>query len=116
LKNIQKKASTIQHESISQTNTFYFKDCLYKILLNTSRFLLFNRQKEKTIMAIEILLLTTILIILAVLALSIRLLVSKKAEFRGGSCANITPELREQGITCACDGDDNCAYEKEKVQ
>jgi hypothetical protein len=67
-------------------------------------------------MAIEILLLTTILIILAVLALSIRLLVSKKAEFRGGSCANITPELREQGVTCACEGDDDCAYETEEYK
>jgi hypothetical protein len=42
-------------------------------------------------------------------ALSIRLLFKKKGEFRGGSCSNITPELRDKGISCGCGDEDACA-------
>lgn len=67
-------------------------------------------------MSIQILLLTIILIIIALLGLSVRLFFSKNAEFRGGSCANITPELRDQGISCACGGVDDCVNDKEEIE
>ncbi len=63
--------------------------------------------------ALHIILISTILVIFAMLALSIRLLVSKKGEFRGGSCTNITPELKEKGISCACGNEESCDYESE---
>lgn len=54
---------------------------------------------------------SVIVVLFALLALSIRLLVSKRGEFRGGSCTNITPELKDKGISCACGDEDSCNYE-----
>ncbi len=51
---------------------------------------------------IELLIITIVLVLLAVLALSVRLLFSKKGEFRGGSCRNHPDELKNQGIGCGC--------------
>jgi len=53
---------------------------------------------------IKVLILAVILMILAFVALSIRLLLDKKAEFRGGSCSASSPELEKQGFTCGCGG------------
>jgi hypothetical protein len=66
--------------------------------------------------ALHIILISIILVIFAMLALSIRLLVSKKGEFRGGSCTNVTPELKDKGIGCACGSDESCGYENEPKQ
>jgi len=57
---------------------------------------------------IELLILTLILVVIAVLALSVRLLFTKKGEFRGGSCRNQPDSLKEQGIGCGCGGN-SCA-------
>jgi hypothetical protein len=57
---------------------------------------------------LHIILISTILVLISLIGLSIRLLISKKGEFRGGSCTNITPELKEKGISCACGDEDNC--------
>ena len=54
---------------------------------------------------------SVIVVLFALLALSIRLLVSKRGEFRGGSCTNITPELKDKGISCACGDEDSCNYD-----
>lgn len=51
---------------------------------------------------IELLLLTLILVLIAVLALSVRLLFTKKGEFRGGSCRNHPDDLKNQGVSCGC--------------
>jgi hypothetical protein len=58
---------------------------------------------------VNILLAAIIIMLLAIGGLSIRLLFKKKGEFHGGSCANITPELREKGISCACGDEDECS-------
>lgn len=53
---------------------------------------------------LTVLILSTILLILALLALSVRMLFNKKAEFRGGSCSAASPEINERGISCGCGG------------
>ena len=63
--------------------------------------------------ALHIILASVILVLIAFLGLSIRLLITKKGEFRGGSCTNITPELKDKGISCACGSEDNCEYGEE---
>ena len=60
---------------------------------------------------LHIILISTIIVLISLLGLSIRLLISKKGEFRGGSCTNITPELKEKGISCACGDEDHCDHE-----
>ncbi len=51
---------------------------------------------------IELLILTIILVLIAVLALSVRLIFTKKGEFHGGSCQNHNNNLKDQGIGCGC--------------
>jgi len=57
---------------------------------------------------LELLILTLGLVLFAVLALSVRLLFSKKGEFRGGSCSNQPDSLKEKGFGCGCGGN-SCA-------
>jgi hypothetical protein len=58
---------------------------------------------------LKILAAAVVIMVIALAGLSIRLLFKKKGEFRGGSCSNITPELREKGISCGCGDEDACA-------
>ena len=58
---------------------------------------------------LKILLSAIVIMLLALGGLSIRLLFKRKGEFHGGSCTNITPELREKGISCACGDEDECS-------
>ena len=51
---------------------------------------------------IKVLILSGILVFLALLGLSIRLLFDKKAEFKCGSCISSSRELQDQGISCGC--------------
>jgi len=60
---------------------------------------------------LKILLITIILVGLAFLGLAIRLLIDRKAEFRGGSCQATTDGLNDKGITCGCGGG-SCDTEK----
>ena len=60
---------------------------------------------------LKILLITFILVGLAFLGLAIRLLIDRKAEFRGGSCQASPPGLKDKGITCGCGGG-NCNTDK----
>lgn len=53
---------------------------------------------------IKVLILAIILMIIAFAGLSIKLLIDRKAEFRGGSCSASSPELEKQGISCGCGG------------
>ena len=57
---------------------------------------------------IEFLILTIILILITVLVLSVRLIFTKKGEFRGGSCSTQL-ELKKHGISCVCGHDDSCS-------
>ena len=56
----------------------------------------------------ELLLITIILISIAVLGLSVRLIFTKKGTFRGGSCKNQTDKLKNHGINCGCSGEEFC--------
>jgi len=58
---------------------------------------------------LNILAAAVVIMVIALGGLSVRLLFKKKGEFRGGSCANITPELRDKGISCGCGEEDACA-------
>ncbi len=53
---------------------------------------------------LTVIILSAILLILALLALSVRLLFNKKAEFRGGGCNASSPELEKRGVSCGCGG------------
>ena len=53
---------------------------------------------------LKVLILAVLLMVIAFAALSIKLLIDKKAEFRGGSCSVSSPELEKQGISCGCGG------------
>ncbi|MFC2104604.1 hypothetical protein ACFLS4_04550 [Bacteroidota bacterium] len=53
---------------------------------------------------IELLILTIILVLIAVLALSVRLFFTKNGKFHGGSCNSHSSKLEEQGIGCRCGG------------
>jgi len=54
-----------------------------------------------------------IIMLIALIGLSIRMLFKKKGEFHGGSCTHITPELKEKGISCACGDEEACNYDME---
>jgi hypothetical protein len=55
-----------------------------------------------------LILISFVLVILAVGAMSIRVLFSKDGKFSGGSCRS-SPELEERGITCGCGRQESCA-------
>jgi ABC-type cobalt transport system substrate-binding protein len=53
---------------------------------------------------LELFILTVVLIVIVVLALSVRMIFTKKGEFRGGSCQSHPDKLKDQGIGCGCGG------------
>ena len=57
---------------------------------------------------IKLLILTIILVLIAVLALSVRLIFTKKGEFRGGSCSAHSDKF-EEGIGCGCGQNASCS-------
>lgn len=56
---------------------------------------------------LELFILTIILVLIAVLALSVRLIFTKKGKFRGGSCNTHPDGLKSEGMGCGC-GAGNC--------
>lgn len=60
---------------------------------------------------LNILLPAIIIMLIALIGLSIRMLFKKKGEFHGGSCTHITPALKEKGISCACGSEEECSYQ-----
>lgn len=60
---------------------------------------------------LNILLPAVIIILIALIGLSVRLIFKKQGEFHGGSCTHVTPELKEKGISCACGNEEECSYE-----
>ncbi len=61
---------------------------------------------------LKVLILAVLLMILAFAAMSVRLILDRKAEFRGGSCAASSPELKKQGISCGCG--ESCYTDREE--
>ncbi len=53
---------------------------------------------------IKVLILSIIILGLGLVGLSIKLLIDKKAVFKGGSCNASSPELREKGFGDCCGG------------
>ena len=58
---------------------------------------------------LELIILTLTLIVIAFLALSVRLLFKKNGEFRGGSCRNHPDTLKNQGVSCGCGQGESCS-------
>lgn len=58
---------------------------------------------------LELSILTLVLVLIAVLALSVRLIFTKKGEFRGGSCRNHPDALKNQGVSCGCGHGESCS-------
>jgi hypothetical protein len=56
---------------------------------------------------LNLILISIALVILAVGAMSVRLLFARDGRFSGGSCRS-TPELEERGITCGCGRQESC--------
>jgi hypothetical protein len=70
--------------------------------------------KQDLIMEIiYLILISFVLVILAVGAMSIRVLFSKDGKFSGGSCRS-SPGLEERGITCGCGRQESCATGDER--
>jgi predicted secreted protein len=57
---------------------------------------------------LELFIITVVLVLFVVLALSVRMLLTKKGEFRGGSCQSHPDGLKDQGIGCGC-GSHSCS-------
>lgn len=57
---------------------------------------------------LELLIITIVLVLIAVLALSVRVIFTKKGDFRGGSCSSRSDKLSEQGIGCGCETGSSC--------
>jgi hypothetical protein len=53
---------------------------------------------------LKVLLITIILLIIIMLALSVRLLFKPKAEVRGTSCSSYPQDLKDKNIGCGCGG------------
>jgi hypothetical protein len=51
---------------------------------------------------LKVLFITIILLIIVVLALSVRLLFKPKAEIRGTSCNSYSQDLKDKNIGCGC--------------
>ncbi|KXB08820.1 hypothetical protein AKJ55_00385 [candidate division MSBL1 archaeon SCGC-AAA382M17] len=51
-----------------------------------------------------------IIMLIALIGLSVRMLFKKQGKFHGGSCVNIPPELKEKDISCACGNEEKCSY------
>jgi len=60
---------------------------------------------------IKVLILSIVILALALVGLSIKLILDKKAVFKGSSCNALTDELRDKGVGECCGG--SCASEKE---
>lgn len=56
---------------------------------------------------LNIIIISTILVIIAVGAMSVRLLFVKDGKFSGGSCKS-SPGLEGRGITCGCGREEPC--------
>lgn len=53
---------------------------------------------------LKVLILSVIILAIAVIGLSIKLILSKKAQFSAGCNSNVTPEMKEKGMGCGCGG------------
>jgi ABC-type amino acid transport system permease subunit len=53
---------------------------------------------------VKVLILSVIILAIAVAGLSIKLLISKKAQFSAGCGSKVTPEMKENGMGCGCGG------------
>jgi hypothetical protein len=58
---------------------------------------------------LKVLILSVIILTIAVIGLSIKLLIDKKSRFTAG-CGSITPEMKEKGMGCGCGG--SCQSDK----
>jgi hypothetical protein len=57
---------------------------------------------------VRILLLSALLILIAVVALAIRVILKPGGEFHGSTCSSHDRKLSEKGIGCTCGKTDNC--------
>ena len=57
---------------------------------------------------LKVLLLSALLIMIATLALAIRIIIKPKGEFSGGTCRSSDGKLREKGIECTCGKSGDC--------
>ena len=56
---------------------------------------------------IEVLIITTVLMLIVRLDLSVRSIVTKEGEFHVGACSSHSGKLKDQGIGCGC-GNGTC--------
>ena len=57
---------------------------------------------------IQLLILTIVLVLIAVLALSVKLIFTKTGEFRGGSCQKQPDNLKNKESSCGCYSEVSC--------
>ncbi len=57
---------------------------------------------------LKIILLSALIILIATVALSIRIIIKPHGEFLHGSCSSVGKKLGEDGIQCACGRTEPC--------
>jgi hypothetical protein len=57
---------------------------------------------------LKIILLSALIILIATVALAIRIIIKPGGEFSGGSCTSAGKKLEEKGIQCSCDKTESC--------
>lgn len=59
---------------------------------------------------LPLILLTSVILIVLLLAFSFRLFINKDAKLPGGTCSSADASLKDKGISCSCggNGDKNC--------
>jgi len=60
---------------------------------------------------LKVLLLSALLILIATVALAIRIIIKPEGKFSGGSCSSTDGKLNEKGIQCTCGKTEVCHNE-----
>ncbi|MFP4059241.1 MAG: hypothetical protein ACOCXD_03290 [Bacteroidota bacterium] len=58
---------------------------------------------------VEVFIISILLVVIALIGLSVRVIFKKNGEFSGGSCRSTNPRLDEKGLSCGCE--DKCERE-----
>jgi hypothetical protein len=57
---------------------------------------------------LKIILLSALIILIATVALAIRIIIKPEGEFSGGSCRGVVKKMEDKGFQCACGKTEPC--------
>jgi hypothetical protein len=67
-----------------------------------------NLKKTNFRFMLKIILLSALLILIATVALAIRIIIKPEGEFSGGTCNSASKKLKDKGIQCTCGKTEPC--------